>query len=206
VAATTRRAYAPRLPPEERREQLLDAALEVIAEEGYGGVSIEAVARGAGVSRPVVYDSFGNLGELLRALLEREEQRAFAALAELMPVPPPADADPEEMVVEGVAAFVQAVSENPRPWRLILLPVEGTPEAVREHVDRGRRTIGGWLEQLVAWGIERRELEGFDVELAARALQALGEQMARDVLTEPERFTPERIERFARTLLSRLLS
>jgi AcrR family transcriptional regulator len=29
------RRYAPRLPPEERREQLLDATLSLIAEKGY---------------------------------------------------------------------------------------------------------------------------------------------------------------------------
>ncbi len=56
-----RRPYAPRLPPEQRREQLLDAALCLIVERGYAGVSIEAVARIAGITRPVVYDHFPNL-------------------------------------------------------------------------------------------------------------------------------------------------
>jgi AcrR family transcriptional regulator len=48
---------------------LLDAALSVIAEEGYGGVTIEAIARKAGVTRPVVYNLFHDLAELLGALL-----------------------------------------------------------------------------------------------------------------------------------------
>ncbi|HUE26487.1 MAG TPA: helix-turn-helix domain-containing protein, partial [Solirubrobacteraceae bacterium] len=62
-----RRRYAPRMPPAERREQLIDAALDVILRHGYGGVSIEAIARTAGVTRPVVYDHFPNLGRLLQA-------------------------------------------------------------------------------------------------------------------------------------------
>jgi AcrR family transcriptional regulator len=37
-----------RLSAEARREQLLDAAKAVVAEHGFHGVSIEAVARGAG--------------------------------------------------------------------------------------------------------------------------------------------------------------
>jgi len=69
-----RRRYAPRMPPAQRREQLIDAALQVILEQGYGGVSIEAIARAAGVTRPVVYDHFANLGRLLYALIEREER------------------------------------------------------------------------------------------------------------------------------------
>ena len=43
-----RRRYAPRMAPEQRREHLIDAALEVILERGYAGVSIEAIAREAG--------------------------------------------------------------------------------------------------------------------------------------------------------------
>src|SRR6476659_7747573 len=85
TGAKARRRYAPRMPPEQRREQLIDAALSVILEQGYGGVSIEAIARAAGVTRPVIYDHFPNLGTLLRALIEREESCALAQLAEVVP-------------------------------------------------------------------------------------------------------------------------
>ena len=61
TAAKPRRPYAPRMAPEQRREQVLDAALRVILELGYSGVSIEAIAREAGVTRPVIYDHFANL-------------------------------------------------------------------------------------------------------------------------------------------------
>jgi AcrR family transcriptional regulator len=46
---------------------------DVLAHQGYSGVSIEAVANAAGVTRPVVYDHFPNLARLLHALVEREE-------------------------------------------------------------------------------------------------------------------------------------
>jgi AcrR family transcriptional regulator len=62
------------MPADRRREHLIDAALDVILRQGYGGVSIEAVARAAGVTRPVIYDHFANLGRLLQALVEREER------------------------------------------------------------------------------------------------------------------------------------
>src|SRR5947209_20162046 len=80
-----RRRYAPRMPPEQRREQLIDAALSVILEHGYGGVSIEAIARSAGVTRPVVYDHFPGLPQLLHALVEREERYSLEQLAEVVP-------------------------------------------------------------------------------------------------------------------------
>src|SRR5581483_6264585 len=88
AAPQPRRPYAPRMPPEQRREQLIDAALSVILEQGYGGVSMEAVARTAGVTRPVVYDHFPNLGRLLHALIEREERYAFDQLQAVVPDEP----------------------------------------------------------------------------------------------------------------------
>src|SRR5579862_9090485 len=83
--AKARRRYAPRMPPAQRREQLIDAALEVILAHGYGGVSIEAVARAAGVTRPVVYDHFPDLARLLHALVEREERYSLEQLEAVVP-------------------------------------------------------------------------------------------------------------------------
>ena len=73
------RRYAPRLPPEERREQLLDATVSLVAQKGYESVSMEGIARKAGVTKPVVYDLFGSLAKLLEALLAREETGAQPA-------------------------------------------------------------------------------------------------------------------------------
>jgi AcrR family transcriptional regulator len=88
VPLAPRRRYAPRMPPEQRREQLIDAALGVILEQGYSGVSMEAVAKAAGVTRPVVYDHFPNLARLLHALVEREERYALEQLEAIIPPRP----------------------------------------------------------------------------------------------------------------------
>lgn len=200
----SRRRYAPRVPAQERREQVLDAALALIGRDGYGAVTMEAVAREVGVTKPVVYDVFDNRGELLRGLLEREEQRAFAALATVVPALPP-DCDPDELLAEALGAFLAAVLDQPERWRVILLPVEGTPEEVRRHVEQGRRQILERLEELVARGVELRGgPEWADGELLARAILGLGEETARLVLTQPERFPPERIVAAVRGLLGDL--
>src|ERR1041385_3732886 len=41
--ARRRRPYAPRMPREQRRTQLLDSALAIIARDGYAGISIDAI-------------------------------------------------------------------------------------------------------------------------------------------------------------------
>ena len=199
---SSRRPYATRIPAAERREQLLDAALHVIANEGYAGVTIEAIARRAGVTRPVVYGVFGDLGQLLAALLHRQEERAVALLAAAVPAQPE-EHDPDALLVHGMRIFLDAVAAEPDTWRVILLPPEGTPSAIRDYVQRNRLALLGRLERLVAWGLERRGgPKGLDVELLARSLLAAGEEAGRLLLTEPGRFPPERLADFAAKLLA----
>jgi AcrR family transcriptional regulator len=65
-------AQARRLPPEERREQLVQTALSVAARQGIDGLSCDAVANQAGVTRNLVYHYFpGGRRELLVAAVHR---------------------------------------------------------------------------------------------------------------------------------------
>lgn len=203
-APKARRRYAPRMPPGKRREQLIDAALAVILENGYGGVSIEAIARTAGVTRPVVYDHFSDLARLLRALVEREERFSLEQLEDVVPQTiEPGDVDPAEVLAGAVRRFLSAVVDRPATWRLILLPLEGTPAMVRDHVEVNRARIVKRIEALVQHSIDLGQLpQSLDVELAARAIRDLGEDAGRAVLTDPKRFTPDRYERFVQSVLN----
>jgi AcrR family transcriptional regulator len=194
------RRYAPRLPPEERREQLLDATLSLIVAKGYESVSMEAIARNAGVTKPVVYDLFGSLADLLEALLEREEERALNQLAELMPVPAE-DADPIQVLVDGIDAFLRAIETRPDAWRLSLMPIEAQPGIVREHVERDRTAVAKQLASIVRWGVQRLEMPISDVDLLVQTIITLAEQGGRLHLEDPENYSRERIVKFTASLL-----
>jgi AcrR family transcriptional regulator len=192
------------MAPSERREHVVDAALRVIVEQGYEGVSIEAIARTAGVTRPVIYDHFPNLAALLQALIEREERIALDQLAQVVPGPELAEsADPVALLGSGVRRFLEAVASRPPTWRIILLPLDGTPAIVREHVETNRARILERLQMLVRWGVGRAA-ETVDVELAARSIMALAEEAGRRVLTDPEHSSPERYEAFFMSVVGRL--
>ena len=185
------------MAPELRREQLLNAALSVIVEQGYEGVSIEAIARTAGVTRPVIYDHFPNLERLLRELIEREEEHALKQLATVVPDAPSGMGEPAELFAAGVRRFLDAVLARPESWRIILLPPEGTPANVRNQVERNRAVIQERIATTVRWAIASSGIpEDLDVELSARAIRSLSEEAGRMVLTDPEAFSPERYERF----------
>lgn len=192
------------MAPTERREQVIDAALRVIVEQGYEGVSIEAIARTAGVTRPVIYDHFRNLGQLLEALIEREERDALQQLARIVPTDP-GTSDPIDVLAGGVRHFLDAVAGRPDTWRIILLPLEGTPATVRDHVETNRARTLEQVQGLVRWGIERSALPAqLDAELASHAMQSLAEEAGRMVLTDPERYSPERYETFVRAVVGAL--
>lgn len=199
-AQPKKRQYAPRMPPEQRREQVLDATLSLVAEKGYESVSMEGIARAAGVTKPVVYDLFGTLADLLEALLEREEERCLLQLAELMPAPGE-NADPAALLTDGLDAFLRAVSTRPDAWRLSLMPLEAQPAIVREHVERDRTAIASQLESIVRWGVERMEIPISDVELLVQTIIVLAEDGARRHLADPERYPRERLTGFTASLL-----
>ena len=62
---------AERKSAEERREEILEAALVEFAAHGLYGGSTEAIARAAGISQPYVFRLFGTKKELFTATIER---------------------------------------------------------------------------------------------------------------------------------------
>ena len=186
---------APRMTAQDRREQILDVTLREIRTGGMQGLSVEAIAKAAGVTRPLVYTLFDDLDGLLEALAEREEPRALADVQAAIPAREAAD--PDVLLTQGVALFVEAVRAQPDRWHLILLPPDGTPAPLRERIERNRALILGQLEELVTWGLERRGGPDLDPELTARMILTLAQDAARLVLADPEAYTTARIAGFS---------
>lgn len=63
-----------RLTPEARRDQILDRAAELVLTDGLAAISMEGVARAAGVSKGLVYNYFPDRQALFAALLQREQR------------------------------------------------------------------------------------------------------------------------------------
>lgn len=205
--ASPRRPYAARVPDEVRREQLLDAAIGIIVEEGYAAVSIDAVAKRAGVTRPVVYRIFDGLGDLLGTLLDRQQERALAQLPAAVPddvdlLSP--DLDPVEVAVQMVRRMLEMLRADPVLWHPILLAPLETPEAVRVRVEADRATVRAQLEQLIDLALRGQGGPPLDAEVAAHAVLAVAEHFGRLTLLEPDRFDTDRLTDMVRLVLSSL--
>ena len=107
---TTRR----RLSAEERRAGILDAALEVFAEEGYRAASIDQIAGVAGISKALIYEHFPSKAELHVDLIRVQAADLFERLAAS------AGEEPGPARLEsGLAAYFGFVEERRDAWRLL---------------------------------------------------------------------------------------
>jgi AcrR family transcriptional regulator len=200
--ATPRVETSGRMPAAERREQLLDVTKQIVAERGFHAVSIEAVAREAGITRPIVYGHFSDLQGLLEALVEREGARALAQLATVLPGDL-AGGDPRDTLLTALRGYLEAVRADPTTWRLVLMPPEGAPAVLHDQIARGRTAVVEHLAQAVGPGLGPGR-ESPDPELFARTLSAISDEFARLLLTDPERYPVERIVALARWLMDEL--
>jgi AcrR family transcriptional regulator len=201
VTSSTRRPYAARVPADVRREQLLDAAIAVIVRDGYAGVSVDAIAREAGVTRPVVYGVFDGLAPLLTALLDRQEARALAQLEEAVSDDASMLTAPDEFLVAAAVRMIDAITSDPHTWRPILLAPSGTPEAVRARIERDREQVRRQIGRLLEVGLAVRGGPKLDVQVMSHALVAVLEHFGRLLLEHPRRFETERLVAAIRGLL-----
>jgi AcrR family transcriptional regulator len=84
MSTATRRPPAPRtrLSAEERREQVVSAAIAEFAEQGYQAASTAAIARRAGISQPYIYALFPSKQDLFIAVHDEVMGRIRRAFTE----------------------------------------------------------------------------------------------------------------------------
>ena len=185
------------MPREQRREQLLDAAMTVLAGCQLHELSMEAVAEAAGVGKPVLYTVFRTRAELVSALLRREHQsgleQVLAGMPDDLTAPGPTGA-----YAATVSAFLRVVLENPARWRLILTVPDSAPREYRDDLRRARSAILAQAEQLAKAGITLDpRLADLDPVLLGHTMLSFAEMLGRLAINDPETYPRERLEEFA---------
>jgi AcrR family transcriptional regulator len=160
----------------DRREAILDAALEEFSMHGFHETSLEGVADRAGISKALIYEHFPSKRDLHGALLGRYVhellERVIGAIATAAP--------PEERMRAGGDAFLSFVEDHREPWRLMVRnPADSGVEAT---VGRVQSEIGLAIAALMQADVppEREqdpEDAHFEIEMLAQqivgALRAL---------------------------------
>jgi AcrR family transcriptional regulator len=184
-----------------RREQILDAAFGIASTQGFSLVTMDRVAREAGVTRAAIVDQFGDLAGLIAALVDREAHSAMSVLlqgiAEL-----PSDADLVQAEVGIVLAMIKAAAAAPASWRILLNPAVGDPPELHHRTAAGRALAREHVRKIL---IERLPSDfGGDPHLSAHIHQLAGEELVRLHIHDPQLYPVERIVRQVEVLAGSL--
>ncbi len=196
---------AKRMSAPQRRDQILDVTAEIVSEQGFQAVSIQAVARQAGISRPIVYEHFGDLAGLLEALVKREMDAAGAQITETQ-MRDLSGGDATELMLESLGLYLSAVERHPDTWRMVLVPPDGAPESLRRSIRLGQAAVLSQLTDSVREGLKPGGEDPPDPELTARMLSTIADEYARLVLIDPTRFSSARLLAHARWLVGHIVS
>jgi AcrR family transcriptional regulator len=183
-------------------ERILDAALALAAASGLRHLTMDDVARRAGVGRMTVYRRFGDRAGLVDALAVRECRRCLATISGALD---PASAAPERLASLFVATL-KVIREHPLLERL----ARAQPEALLAELTRDDsavfRLVRDFLLSLIREGKATGELSVADPAALAEVFLRLGASfvlMPQSVIAlDDEKATLE----VARTLLAPLVA
>lgn len=150
-----------------RREQLLDAALDVFATETFHATKVRDVCRAAGLTERYFYESFRDKEALLVVLAERiiagfiDAARPSIALL---------STDLETALDGALTAVVRSLTDDPRRARILFVEVVGVSPAL----ETKRRAVIASLVEVIRGGVEQAfgpwARESVEVELIARSV------------------------------------
>ncbi len=151
---------APTARRRETRTRLLEAAIEVFAEEGLRGASVEAICNRANFSRGAFYSNFESKEQLFLALFERElERRAYMIETQAVPLKPALRERGSQLTATEAARYITdffAPTQDSTTW--FVLETEFLLLAMREpangaeyqrFVDRFYSGIAGAVEEII---------------------------------------------------------
>jgi AcrR family transcriptional regulator len=167
----------------ERREEILEVALFVLAERGYGGASMLEIARRARASKETLYAWFGNKRGLFEELVGWQAERVDAVIAPNLA----RDGEDPSEVLRGFALELQRLLLGERAVvinRAAISEATSDPTLARILAARGRGSVVPKLERYLEGQRERGRLDFEEVGTAIEALigLAIGDRQVRRLL------------------------
>jgi AcrR family transcriptional regulator len=156
--------------PEDRPDQIIQAAFQLFGERGLANTRLQDIAERAGVSKGTIYLYFPNKEELFREMIRQTAVAAIERAEQSMPQGTPGVVLLAYM--RGYWEFVRSPAFS-TIYRLVLGELHQFPDLAKFYADnvvqRGLRLIAG----LVQRGIDSGDFRDIDPMIAARMLAAL---------------------------------
>jgi len=182
---------------DQRRDQMLEAAAELIAERGFADTRIADVAKRVGASPALVIYYFGTKDTLLTEALRFSEQSFYTVADELLASTPSLVKRLETLV--HLTCVPQTKDEVPGAWGLwfdLWAQAFRHPEVKKDRVELDQRWRS-MVAQVARDGIHNGEIGTVDAEEFAVAFAALLDGLSIQVALEDPVVDPERAYRIA---------
>ena len=180
-----------RLPAGERREQILDVAVEVFAKQGYHATSMNEVAEAAGVTKPVLYQHFDSKQDLYLALIDDVGTRMSNAIAKATAGAATGKAQTEL----GFRAYFRWVADDHDAF-LLLFSTQANRDAVATQAIRKiTADAAKAIAPLIAIDIDPDKQRTL-----AHGLVGLAEGVSRQLVERGESFDPDELGRLIANL------
>jgi len=166
-----------RLSRDDRMEQTLAVAHALFAERGYADVKMDEIAAAVGVTKPLLYNYFGNKERLYIACMERAGDALERAVGDAVG----ATKSPGDALGAGVHAFFSFLDDDRAAWAVLF--DETLPQAgeVAERVARYRGNILAFVSasMLAQLPSDKRDSAKVEIEALSTALLGAAEALAR---------------------------
>jgi AcrR family transcriptional regulator len=151
------------VPRAEREQQILDVATDEFGTSGYAGISINAVAAKAGISKPLIYGYFKTKDGLYIACVERAGATLVGAIEDVLVSNEPT----LQLASETLRAVFEALAPRPNDWNVIF---DRTVPKTGAAADAARRVVAQIGEQASRGVASFLTAGGLDDELDISAL------------------------------------
>jgi TetR/AcrR family transcriptional regulator, fatty acid metabolism regulator protein len=153
----------PAASQEEKRRQILDAAVRAFARKGYHACRVGEIAEEAGVAYGLVYHYFDSKEEVLETIFRETWTLMLARVREVQEEGGPAG----EQVRKVTALLLRTWRRDPDLVRVLVHEVTRSPEQLPRQIDEISHAYEA-LEGIIAHGQETGEFrDDFDAQLAA---------------------------------------
>ena len=149
------------------RDRILETAIRLFAEQGYGSTSVRQIVEAVGCTKPVLYYHFGSKEKLFRAAVEAVTARYGQLVDAAMARP----GTTRERLKRFIVAYIHDVLAYPQGMRLLMTAQhrrgDGQPEIdLMELHRRNGQKISAMFAEGVAAGEVRGDLDPRAVTLA----------------------------------------
>jgi AcrR family transcriptional regulator len=158
--------------PEERPQQIIEAAFTVFGEKGLGGARLDDIAKRAGVSKGTIYLYFPNKEALFREMIRQTMVVRLEAAQTAIDADRGSPTEQLKVCMRAWWTYLRS-AQYQTVFRLILAELPRFPDLAefyaQEVIARAHRLVGGIIRR----GIETREFRDVDPVVAARMLSAM---------------------------------